>query len=65
VTKIVSATIAAIAHRALRASGVLVVETAGGAQATAAAALLRTADFAQVAVRADLAGVDRFVAGRA
>ncbi len=57
--------IAAIARRALRASGVLVVETAGGAQATAAAALLRTADFAQVAVRADLAGVDRFVAGRA
>jgi release factor glutamine methyltransferase len=57
--------IAAIAHRALRASGVLVVETAGGAQATAAAALLRTADFAQVVVRADLAGVDRFVAGSA
>jgi release factor glutamine methyltransferase len=57
--------IAAIAHRALRASGVLVVETAGGAQATAAAALLREADFVQVAVRADLAGVDRFVAGRA
>ncbi len=57
--------IAAIAHRALRVSGVLVVETAGGAQATAAAALLRTADFPQVAVRADLAGVDRFVAGRA
>ncbi len=57
--------IAAIAHRALRVSGVLVVETAGGAQATAAAALLRTSDFAQVAVRADLAGVDRFVAGRA
>ncbi len=57
--------IAAIAHRALRVSGVLVVETAGGAQAAAAAALLRTADFAQVAVRADLAGVDRFVAGRA
>ena len=57
--------IAAIAHRALRVSGVLVVETAGGTQATAAAALLRTSDFAQVAVRADLAGVDRFVAGRA
>ena len=57
--------IAAIAHRALRASGVLVVETAGGAQATAAAELLRKADFVQVAVRADLAGVDRFVAGRA
>ena len=57
--------IAASAHRALRASGVLVVETAGGPQATAAAALLRTADFAEVAVRADLAGVERFVAGRA
>ncbi len=57
--------IAAIAHRALRVSGVLVVETAGGTQATAAAALLRMEDFAQVAVRADLAGVDRFVAGRA
>jgi len=57
--------IAASAHGALRASGVLVVETAGGPQATAAAALLRTADFAEVAVRADLAGVERFVAGRA
>jgi release factor glutamine methyltransferase len=57
--------IAALARGALRASGVLVVETAGGAQAEAAAALLRTADFAQVTVRADLAGVDRFVAGRA
>jgi len=57
--------ITAITHRALRASGVLVVETAGGAQATATAALLRKADFAQVAVRADLAGVDRFVAARA
>jgi release factor glutamine methyltransferase len=57
--------IAALARGALRASGVLVVETAGGAQAEAAAALLRTADFTQVTVRADLAGVDRFVAGRA
>jgi len=57
--------IAASAHGALRASGVLVVETAGGPQATAVAALLRTADFAEVAVRADLAGVERFVAGRA
>jgi len=57
--------IAASAQGALRASGVLVVETAGGAQAMAAAAILRTADFAQVAVRADLAGVERFVAGRA
>jgi release factor glutamine methyltransferase len=57
--------IAALARGALRASGVLVVETAGGAQAEAAAALLRAANFTQVTVRADLAGVDRFVAGRA
>lgn len=57
--------IAASAHGALRASGVLVVETAGGPQATVAAALLRTAGFAEVAVRADLAGVERFVAGSA
>ena len=57
--------IAASARRALRASGVLVVETAGGVQATAAAALLRTEGWVQVAIRADLAGVDRFVAGRA
>ena len=57
--------IAASARRALRASGVLVVETAGGVQATAAAALLRTEGWVQVAIRADLAGVDRFVVGRA
>jgi len=57
--------IAASARRALRASGVLVVETAGGVQAKAAAALLRTEGWVQVAIRADLAGVDRFVAGRA
>jgi release factor glutamine methyltransferase len=57
--------IAAAARRCLRASGALVVETAGGAQAMAAAALLREAGFTGVANRADLAGVDRFVAGRA
>jgi release factor glutamine methyltransferase len=57
--------IAASARRALRASGVLVVETAGGVQATAVAALLRTEGWVQVAIRVDLAGVDRFVAGRA
>jgi release factor glutamine methyltransferase len=57
--------IAAAARRCLRASGALVVETAGGAQAMAASALLREAGFTGVANRADLAGVDRFVAGRA
>jgi release factor glutamine methyltransferase len=49
----------------LRPSGTLVVETAGGAQASATAAILREAGWGQVAVRADLVGVDRFVAGRA
>src|SRR2546428_7179833 len=57
--------IAAIAHRALRVYGVLVVETAGGAPATAPPPRPRTADFAQGALRADPAGVDRVVAGRA
>ncbi len=57
--------IAAQARRVLRPAGVLVVETAGGGQATAAATLLRAEDFVQVEVRADLAGVTRFVAGRA
>jgi len=57
--------LAVAARRYLRAAGALVVETAGGAQASAAAALLRRAGWDQVAVRADLAGIDRFVAGRA
>jgi release factor glutamine methyltransferase len=57
--------IAAAARRCLRASGALVVETAGGAQASAAASLLSEAGFTGVEIRADLAGVDRFVAGRA
>ena len=53
------------ARRGLRSGGALVLETAGGAQAVAVAGLLRAAGFGTVAVRADLAGVDRFVAGRA
>jgi release factor glutamine methyltransferase len=54
-----------VARRILRPSGVLVLETAGGDQAWAAAALLRGAGWDRVAVRPDLAGIDRFVAGRA
>jgi release factor glutamine methyltransferase len=57
--------IAATARRCLRPSGALAVETAGGDQARAAAALLRAAGWGQVAVRADLVRIDRFVAGRA
>jgi release factor glutamine methyltransferase len=53
------------ARRCLRPSGALLVETAGGDQAEAAAALLRAAGWDQVAVRADLVGLERFVAGRA
>lgn len=52
------------ARRRLRSDGALVLETAGGAQAVAVAGLLRAAGFGTVAIRADLAGVDRFVAGR-
>jgi release factor glutamine methyltransferase len=43
--------------------GVLALETAGGEQAWTAAALLREAGFTDVRTRADLAGVERFVAG--
>ena len=57
--------IATAARRYLRPSGALVVETAGGDQASAAAALLREAGWDQVAVRGDLVGIERFVAGRA
>lgn len=53
------------ARRALRPGGALVLETAGGVQATLAAALLRDAGFVDVATRADLAGVTRFVGARA
>jgi release factor glutamine methyltransferase len=48
----------------LARGGVLVVETAGGAQAPAVAALMRTAGFTEAATRRDLPGVERFVAGR-
>jgi release factor glutamine methyltransferase len=57
--------IATAARPYLRPSGALVVETAGGDQASAAAALLREAGWDQVAVRGDLVGIERFVAGRA
>jgi release factor glutamine methyltransferase len=49
----------------LRVSGALVLETAGPAQAGEAARLMRAAGFAGLATRADLAGVERFVAGTA
>src|SRR4029453_8052310 len=49
------------ARRALRPSGAVVLETAGEVQATAAATLLRAWDFSRVEMRADLAGVTRFV----
>ena len=57
--------IATAARRHTRPSGALVVETAGGEQASAAAALLREAGWERVTVRADLVGIDRFVGGRA
>lgn len=45
-------------------SGAIALETAGGAQSAAVAALLRDAGFLKVEIRRDLAGVDRFAAGR-
>jgi len=53
------------ARRVLRAGGALVLETGGGGQVPAVAALCRAAGFSSVAERVDLAGVDRFVAARA
>jgi release factor glutamine methyltransferase len=47
----------------LAAGGALVLETAGGEQARAVAALLKAHGFAWIATRKDLAGVERFVAG--
>jgi release factor glutamine methyltransferase len=47
----------------LAAGGVLVLETAGGEQARAVAALMQAAGFAGIGTRKDLAGVERFVAG--
>ncbi|OLC33843.1 MAG: protein-(glutamine-N5) methyltransferase, release factor-specific [Candidatus Rokubacteria bacterium 13_1_40CM_4_69_5] len=52
------------ARRVLRPSGALVLETAGGAQAAEVSALARAAGLAEVTVRRDLAGIERFVAAR-
>jgi release factor glutamine methyltransferase len=52
------------ARRVLGPGGALVVETAGGAQVDAVASLFGDAGYAEVAERADLAGVRRFVSGR-
>ena len=57
--------IATEAPARLAAGGRLVLETAGGAQAAAVAALLRAAGLVDVQARRDLGGVERFVAGRA
>jgi release factor glutamine methyltransferase len=51
------------APRWLASGGRLVVETAGGAQARAVAALMSARGFLPVASRPDLAGIERFVAG--
>jgi release factor glutamine methyltransferase len=52
------------APRVLREGGVIVMETGGAAHVDAVAARLREHGFGDVARRADLAGVVRFVAGR-
>jgi release factor glutamine methyltransferase len=52
------------APRVLRAGGIVVMETGGAAHVEAVAARLRAHGFGDVASRADLAGVTRFVAGR-
>jgi release factor glutamine methyltransferase len=52
------------APRWLRPGAALVLETAGGDQADAVEALMRTAGFTGMAARRDLAGTVRFVAGR-
>jgi release factor glutamine methyltransferase len=54
----------AAAGSRLADGGVLVLETAGGTQTSVVVALMRTAGFTRVATRADLPGVERFVAGR-
>ncbi len=48
----------------LTSGGWLVLETFGGDQARAVADLMRRAGLTDVAIRSDLAAVDRFVAGR-
>ena len=54
----------AMAGSRLASGGALVLETAGGTQTPAVVELMRTAGFTEVATRAALAGVERFVAGR-
>jgi release factor glutamine methyltransferase len=48
----------------LAAGGALVLETGGGGQVEAVVALLQASGFDAVQTRADLAGIERFVAGR-
>lgn len=48
----------------LASPGALFLETAGGEQARAVVALLQAAGFVSLETRRDLAGVERFVAGR-
>lgn len=48
----------------LASGGALVLETAGGEQGRAVAALMHAQGMVSVETRADLAGVERFVAGR-
>ena len=56
--------IVAEAPQRLLPGGALVLETAGGDQARAVVALMVKASFTGVQTRRDLAGVERFVAGR-
>ena len=56
--------IVAEAPQRLLPDGALVLETAGGDQARAVVALMEKASFTGVQTRRDLAGVERFVAGR-
>jgi release factor glutamine methyltransferase len=53
------------ARACLRRGGALVVESAGGVQARRVARGLAAGGFADVAIRADLNRIERFVAGRA
>jgi len=56
--------IVAEAPQRLLSGGALVLETAGGDQARAVVALMEKASFTGVQTRRDLAGVERFVAGK-
>jgi release factor glutamine methyltransferase len=50
------------ARRVLRPGGLVALETAGGAQARTIAGRMSAMGYRRVSVRADLAGVERFVA---